>query len=176
MFGRVGGWGGRICLTVESADRWQVMAHSLFMMGRMLCSLTGMAALNTQMVDPPPWMTPASPALVRSNTTTTGGQRDGRKQEVEAEDHVGACVGVGGGNLTFTFLTNPPVNKDLLPCSAGLCCDPPRPPQKTCCLQFPHSCCKGENGHGGFGRPRGDREDAKLLGFFRLKETREGSK
>lgn len=95
---------------------------------------------------------------------------------MEAEDHVGACVGVGGGNFTFTSLTNPPVNKDLLPCSAGLCCDPPRPPQKTCCLQFPHSCCKGENGHGGFGRPRGDREDAKLLGFFRLKETREGSK
>lgn len=77
---------------VESADRWQVMAHSLFMMGRMLCSLTGMAALNTQMVDAPPRMTPASPALVRSNTTTTGGQRDGRKQEVEAQDRVGARV------------------------------------------------------------------------------------
>lgn len=74
----------------------------------------------------PPRMTPASPALVRSNTTTTGGQRDGRKQEVEAQDH--ACC-VGGGNLTLTFLTNPPVNKDLLPCSAGLCCDPPRPTQ-----------------------------------------------
>lgn len=54
-----------------------------------------------------------------------GGQRDDRKQEVEAEDRLGACV--GGGSLTFTFLTNPPGNKDLLHCSAGLCFGPQAP-------------------------------------------------
>lgn len=37
------------------------------------------------------------------------GQRDDSKQEVQAEDPLGACV--GSGNPTLTFLTNPPVTK-----------------------------------------------------------------
>lgn len=98
------------------------------------------------------------------------------KQEVEAEDHLGACG--GGGNLTFTFLTNPPVTKTHFTAQQDSALAP-RPP-KTCCLQFPYSCCKGEEGHSGLGRPRGDKEDRKVLGFFfyfyYLKETREGSK
>lgn len=79
--------------------------------------------------------------------------------------------GAGGGNLTFTPQTNPPVTKTLRQCSAGLSALAPKPP-KTCCLQFPYSCCKGEKWVGGV--VRGNKEDTKVL--FHMKETREGRK
>lgn len=44
---------------------------------------------------------------------------------MEAEDHLGACV--GGGNLTFTFLTNPPVTKTYFTARLDSALAPPRP-------------------------------------------------
>lgn len=100
---------------------------------------------------PPPQVTPASPALVRSNTTTTGGQRDGRKQEAEAQDH--ACC-VGGGNLTITFLTNPPLTKTYFPARLDSAVTPPGPP-KPAVYNFLTSAAKEKMGMESSGDPEG---------------------
>lgn len=90
------------------------------------------------------------------------GQSDGRKQEVEAEAVGGGGGGVaGGGNLTFTPQTNPPVTKTYFSALLDSLLWPPGPP-KTCCLQFPYSCWKEKNGlGGGEGDPEGTKRTQK---------------
>lgn len=70
---------------------------------------------------------------------------------MEAEDYLGACV--GGGNLPFTFLTNPPVTKTDLTARLDSALAPR--PQKPAVYNFLTPAAKEKMGWEDWGDPDG---------------------
>lgn len=82
---------------------------------------------------------------------------------MEAEDPLDACV--GGGNLTFTSLTNPPVTKTYFTARLDSAFGPPRPP-KPAVYNFLTPAAKGKIDWEGWGDPEGRNRKQQDAGFF----------